>query len=64
MSRMQNNSRMEVWADEEDFIPNKSNRQVRRSKRHKTKEKFRNILKEHDFNDIKNLDFDEFFDQD
>jgi len=56
-------TRKEVWVDEEDYIPNKSNRQIRRSKRHRTKETFRNLLKNHDFSDIKNLDFDDILEK-
>lgn len=56
-------TRMEVWVDEEDYIPNKSNRQIRRSKRHRTKEKFRNLLKNHDFSEIKNMDFDDILEK-
>lgn len=64
MGRTANNSRMEVWVDEaEDFIPNKSNRQIRRSNRHKTKEKFRVLQKMYDYDELKNLEFDDFFDQ-
>jgi arabinogalactan endo-1,4-beta-galactosidase len=64
MARTAKNSRMEVWVEDyEDFIPNKSNRQQRRAKRHKTKEKFKKILHDYDTESLKTLDFEDFLDQ-
>jgi hypothetical protein len=50
--------RIEVWADEEDFFPLKTNRQIRKAKRHKTKDKMKSMLR-----DIESgLVDDEYFD--
>lgn len=53
-------NRIEIYVDEDDYVPAKSSRQERRSTRHKQKEQFKNIVRNADF--LTDDDYEEFYD--
>lgn len=53
-------NRMEVWADEEEFVPVKSNRQVRKAKRHHNKDRMKNMLRDIQSGNVDEEYFDDF----
>jgi hypothetical protein len=64
MARTAAENRLEVYVDEkEDFLPSKSNRHQRRTTRHKNKEKFKTLLKSRNTDELRDLDFDDFYEE-